>query len=67
MPELQEVEMRHHAKHAFSFFKCTYVVECLLGFFLGGVSFFFNEKEMYSFFPTVGHEINLLDLDSYLG
>ena len=44
MPELQEVEMRHHAKHAFSFFKCTYVVECLLGFFLGGVSFFFLMK-----------------------
>ena len=35
-------------------------------FFWGGV-FFFMKRKCVVFSPTVGHEINLLDLDCYLG
>ena len=67
MPELQEVETRHHAKCAFSFFKCICVVKCYWAFFLGGGVFIFMKRKCVVFSPTVGHEINLLYLDCYLG
>ena len=46
----------------------VYVLSNVIGlFFLGGGVFIFMKRKCVVFSPTVGHEINLLYLDCYLG